>query len=269
MEMLQDPEVFRLKDAFGNLARLLGEDSVFALDGKEHMASRSVLAPAFSSTVFPFYLERIRERAYKTWERLVGRAEKFQLASIFQEHYFTVTIEMTAGVNMDGEKAGEIRDLFHIVQDSVIDANFGEALKEGQKAQKQLESITRGLGLRNPETRAEMIEELRKYADEPVKLGQKSFGKEGVDVLLVAIANSKLSTKKGAVNDEEVIDALCRSIVLLWFAGFATSSVTSMNASFDIGFNDSLRDALVAEQDQIVSNAAAGFKAVTYEQIKS
>ncbi len=102
-----------------------------------------------------------------------------------------------------------------------------------------------------------------------MKLGQKSFGKEVIDVLLVAIANSGLSTEKGAVNDEETIGALCRSIVLLWFAGFSSTAVTRMNASFEIGLEDSLRDALIAEQDQIISNAAAGDQTVTYEQITS
>jgi len=99
-----------------------------------------------------------------------------------------------------------------------------------------------------------------------VKLGTKDISSGYVNVLLVSIANSSLSTYENAALDEELIDRLTRNIMFLWFAGYFTSVLTSYCGVFELGFRPEILSRLVREQDVITDTFAEGKREVTYEQ---
>ncbi len=270
VEILKDPDLFRSSGAFGTFGKLFGNDAMLQQDGIDHAKSRAALQPAFSPSLFPLYFKRGLSRARRTWDRVLekkARGEKVQLESIFREHYLGITIEMTTGVDMDGEESARIRKLYTTLQNGFFTPPFGPLWNSAIRSRDEIRAILANVVKRNLAERADIIEKLREYGDDVVKMGFKDIAKGNVDVLLVSIAGSSLSTEKGAPIDEEVVDSLCRSMILLWFAGYATAAATSMCASFEMGLDDDVREKLIAEQDRIMASAPDGDDTLTYEQV--
>ncbi len=109
------------------------------------------------------------------------------------------------------------------------------------------------------------IGKLREYGDKLNYLASKDIVKGDVNVLLIAIASSSHMIGKGEEEDRETIKSLAVQMVLLWFAGYATSAATTACCAFEMGWDDSIWDRLMAEQDDIVADA--GFGDVTYDQV--
>ena len=74
--------------------------------------------------------------------------------------------------------------------------------------------------------RRAVIEKLRSYGGDIAKLGAKHMKTGDVDVLVVAIATSGLSTQRGAVLDDAIVSRAAYSMMLLWPAGYMTSAGT-------------------------------------------
>jgi len=58
-------------------------------------------------------------------------------------------------------------------------------------------------------------------------------------------------------------------MVLLWFAGYLTSALTSCAGMLELRFREGILSRLVKEQDGIIETFAGGEREVTYEQIVS
>lgn len=126
--------------------------------------------------------------------------------------------------------------------------------------------ILKDLVIRNLQQKKETIEKLREYGDNLSFMGSKDIAKGDVNVLLIAIARSTLKPGYDQENDPAVIDSLVNLMLLLWFAGYATSAVTSACASFEMGMDRDIWDRLVEEQDELVREA--GTTEVSYDQVK-
>ncbi len=271
IDVMRDDEVFRSKGAIPTFEPMFGADSMILLDGREHAIARAAFAPAFSPSLFPYYFKRALRRAQKTWESVhdaVRSGDEVRLGPVFRSHYLSIIIEMTTGLDIDSERWLHVPKLFEKGSRLFFSNKFSSGYKEGIRARDKLMAILKELVHDKLRTRADTIEKLREYGNDVVKLGLKDVSLGDVDILLVSIANSSLSTQPGGATDDAVVASLSRSILLLWFAGFMTAAVTSINGSFELGLNDEFYRRLVDEQDSIVATANGNVE-VTYEQTTS
>ena len=265
----RDEEVFRSKGAFDTLGQLLGKDNVIVSDFDVHTKGRSRIMPAFAPALFPQYMSYVSNRARKTWERVHERhsaGEKIKLEPVFRENYVSIIVEMTTGIDMDGENAVYIRELFQKFLIAIFSPQFGPVWNAGIKSRDALLDMIAEVVRKNLRERSDAIKKLRGYGDRIMRMGVKEVGVGDIDILLVLVAESSLSAEPGAEIDEEVVKSLAYIILLLWFGGYSTSAATSMCMSFEMGLDDSIFKRLVAEQDSIVA-AADGAKEVTYQQL--
>ncbi len=269
VEAFRDPEVFRTKGSFEAFETMFGEDNITVNDFEVHTKGRNRIMPAFAPALFPQYMGYISKRARKTWERVHERSsagEQIKLEPVFRENYVAIVVEMTTGIDMDGENAARIRQLFQKFLVSIFSPKFGPVRNAGIKSRDTLMGIIAEVVRKNLRERRDEINKLRGYGDRIMRMGVKEVAVGNVDILLVLMAESSLSTEPGAAIDEEVVESLCYIILLLWFAGYSTSAATSTCMSFEMGLDDSIFRRLVAEQDPIVA-AADGVKNVTYQQL--
>ena len=267
-EVMRNTEVFQSKGSSPALLRMFGENSMIILDGEEHAVVRSAVAPAFAPSVFPLYQKRIVSRARKTWESVfesMKSGENVLLAPVFRRHYLSIVVEMTSGVDMDGELSTRVPALFDKVMIMFFTPKYFPKYNEGMQAREELMEILGDMVRWNLANRAHTIEKLREYGDDVVKLGLKDVARGEVDMLLVSMASSSMSTKPGVTPDSELVESLCNTVLLLWLAGYMTAAATSMSSSFEIGFNDEIREKLISEQEALVKDAN-GNREVTYEQ---
>ena len=274
IQILRDSNTFTCRGAFDTFESIFGLDVVMVQDGVEHAKSRATLAPAFATPLLPHYFNRILHISKITWNRVehLNRCGKqVKLETILREHYLAITVETTTGIVMKGENAILIRDLYDKIQAAFLSPPFGPIWNCGRRAFDQLLQLLVDVVRNDLKYRAVTIEKLRQYGDNLVKFGLKDLarGDSDVHMLLISIANSSLETGDNANINQDVVEYLCRSIMLLFFASYATSSATSMCASFEIGLDDSIRAKLVAEQIAIVESANLPDNSVTYEQVAS
>lgn len=123
--------------------------------------------------------------------------------------------------------------------------------------------------IENLSRRRDIIEKLREYGDDAVKMCMKDISNGNVYVLLVSIAKSSLGADANEPLDEEIIAALCRTITGLWFAGYITAALTSICGTFELGYRDGILSRLVKEQEDIINTFAGGEREVSYGQIVS
>lgn len=268
LDALRDVDVFRSEGAFEIFKDLFGEDTKIANDFAVHAKSRNAVAPAFAPSLFPYYFEKVRRRVNSTWERVLAKAtagNEVKLADEFRLHYLSIAIELTTGVDMDGMEASNIVQKFERFQLAFFTPKFGPIWNMCTSARDEILSILSNVVHRNLKERSDPINKLREYGQDIVKLGVKDIVSGEVDVMLVLIANSSLSTEADAIIDEEVVSSLCRPMLLLWTAGYQTAAVTSMSTSFEMGLNQSIYTQLVIEQDSIVASTSNEQIEVTYE----
>ncbi len=269
VEAFRDADVFRSKGGFVAFEPLLGEDCLLISDFDVHTKGRNRIMPAFAPALFPQYMGYISKRARKTWKRVYERytaGEQIKLEPVFRENYVGIIVEMTTGIDMDGANATHIRELFQKFLISIFSPQFGPVWNAGMKSRNALMDMIAKVVRKNLRERSGEINKLREYGDSIMKEGVKEVAVGNVDILLVLVAESSLSTEPGAAIDEEVVESLCYSILLLWFAGYSTSAATNMCLSFELGLDDFAMKRIVAEQDSVVA-AADGVKNVTYEQL--
>jgi len=268
-DILKNDGIFKTKGAMPALEALFGEDNMMMLSGKDHELARSAMAPAFSSALFPYYMKNVVKRTLQTWRRVEGAVRKdgsTQLDPTFREHYLAITIEMSTGIEVKSERSSVMRNLFADFVKLFISSPILPSYKRGIEARDKIRAILRDVIIENITRRRDIIEKLREYGDDIVKLGIKDISSGNVDILLVSIANSSLSTDENEPLDEELIGALGRSISGLWLAGYLTSAVTSTCGIFELGFRDDVLSRLMKEQDAIMDT---GEREVTYEQVQS
>jgi len=210
------------------------------------------------------------KRTHANWaavEATVKKDGRTSFDPIFREHYLAITIEMTTGVRVNSERSSLLISLFGDFSKTLIALPFMPSYKKGMAARDRIRGILREVILENITRRRALIDKLREYGDDVVKMGIKDISSGNVDVLLVTIANSTLSTEENAPLDEDLISTMSRNMMLLWFAGYITSALTSTCGVFEMGFRPEILSRLSEEQDDIVG--AAGETDVTYEQLNS
>lgn len=267
MTISRDPETFTTVGSFEPFAVMFGEDNPIVQDGVPHMRARNLLVGSFSPALFPFYFDFIVRRIRLTWERAhhnVNENGRIKLDPVLREHYLSVIVEMTTGIDMESTEAADLRTKFLEVQKAFFSPMFGPVWNAGLRNRdiltKRLEAIIRD----NLQHKAHIIEKLREYGDKLPQKGGKDISSGEVNVLLIAIANSELKTGDMHLNDPKIIADLTNLILVLWFAGYATSAATTACSALEIGMSEDIMAALVAEQDAMVS--AAGDRELTYAQ---
>ncbi len=271
IDVMKNPELFRSNGAFGPIEDLFGHDAMLVNDGDKHASLRSSVAPAFSPAMFPHYFSFVQRRVARTLEAFmekVATSGVVKLQPEFPVCFTSVIIELTTGIDMDGEKSIKLRDLFSDVQVAIFSPQIGPAWKKGLRSRSEVIDIVSEVVRDYLVTQADVIERLREYGDDVSRQGMKDIRAGEVNVLLILIANSSLSTEPGADNDEEIIMALSRMMLNLWFGGYSTAAALSACIALELGLNDDVREKLIAEQDAIVAGANRD-TTVTYEQTVS
>lgn len=269
-DIQRDPDVFRSKDGLHVIAECLGKDTIILLDGTDHAALRSLIAPAFSPALFPFYFETISERIAKNFaavERDVKRDGYAKMDPVFTRQFLSIIIGMTTGIEMDSDVAEFCQKRFLSLFTAMFSPPFGPIWNNGMKAREEIVSIIEGLVHQNLVEKKDLIDKLREYGDKLSFQASRDIKKGEVNVLLIAIANSSLKTGQGMRNDPDVIKNLTNIILFLWFAGYATSAATTSCSFFEMGMDGSVWSRLAEEQEAIVEEA--GSRNVTYEQVVS
>lgn len=263
----RNPEIFTTVGALGALAVLFGEDNPMVQDGAPHMLSRNLISGAFNPNTFPFYFSAIIRRIRLTWSRAqsdVNTKGHLKLDPVFREHYLSTIVEMTTGIDMESAEAADLRSSFMKIQKAFFSPMVGpfwnDAIRCRDTLRAQLEAIIR----ESLVNKADIIEKLREYGDKIAFKGRKDIVKGEVNVLLIAIANSDLKTGTGHTNNTTTITSLINLMMLLWFAGYATSAATTSCCALEIGMNDDIMNALLTEQEAIIS--VAGDRELTYAQ---
>ncbi len=267
VDILRDADTFRSKDSNDSFRQLFGGDAMVLLDAPDHAAVRNTIAPAFASGLFPFYFDAIRDRTRRMWarvERTVAEKGRVLLDPIFREHYLSIIVEMSSGIDMDRDDAEFIQENFLTMQQLVFTPPWGPLYSAGTAAKEKILARLASVVEKNLVEKADTISRLREYGDNLSYKGSKDIKNGDVNVLLIAIARSGLKTGREQNKNPEEIKDLCNLILLIWFAGFATSAATTSCAAFEMGLNQDIWSQLVAEQDGIVTKA--GSETVTYEQ---
>ncbi len=189
------------------------------------------------------------------------------LDPVFRKHYLSIIVEMTTGIDMDSEMASFISSKFFTLTFAFFSPPFGPVWDKGMKARDEVLEILKDVVKRSLSENKDTIEKLREYGENLCFQGSKDIREGEVNVLLIAIANSSLKTGDDEESDHDVIEDLANLILLLWFAGYATSAATSSCAAFEMGMDREIWNKLLEEQERII--AAAGDKEVQYSQVTS
>ncbi len=270
VDIQKDPEIFRSKGNFDVMEALFGSDVMTQIDGAHHASVRNTVAAAFAPALFPYFFDRILDRVHKTWravKRDVERKGRTKLDPIFRKHYLSIIVEMTTGIDMEPEIASFLQKRFFTLATAFFSPRFGPVWENGLKAQREIVAVLERVFKRNLSEKKDILEKLREYGENLAYQGTKDIRKGDVNVLLIAMANSDLKTGADEANDPDVVKKLMSLMLLLWFAGYATSAATSSCAAFEMGMDPNIWSTLEAEQNAIV--AAAGSKDVTFEQVTS
>ena len=151
------------------------------------------------------------------------------MAPRFRNSYFNMIVELTTGLqyNQDGGGLGsKLSAMFDDMFSVMPIARFGPGLKTRDALVEILCDIVRD----NLQKNRALIERLRGYGeDELVRQVTKEIrsGVDNINVLLITIASSTLSTDPRSKPDEEEVMNVAVSMCLLWLAGNATSAAAS------------------------------------------
>jgi len=274
----RDGQIFRARDTFEPSENLFGSDALFMLDGDDHSALRSVLAPAFSAAVFPLYMQGISRLVRNLWcnaEDIVSKKGRVALDPLFREHYLSITIEITTGLPDSSAVARQLRDKINTAQTMMYSPPFGPLFNRAVRARNEILRILENLIRTTLVEQADTILRLRAYGDKLTSLGGREIGNGEVNVLLIMLASSDLPTSSPDTYSEDnaaTIAKLARVLVVLWFAGYMTSAATTSCAAFEAGFSPEIWDALAKEQADILESRSDGDTyryEPTYQEITS
>lgn len=270
MSILKHPELFTSEGSFDAMEAIFGADSMILQDGAAHAALRATVAPAFAPALFPFFFPAIRARAEKTWadvESAVQKEGTVKLDPVFRQCYLSIVVEMTTGLDMDGELAPFVLRNFWEMMNGFISPPFGPIWDAGMMARDDMTDFLKKLISTTVVEKKHVIDKLREYGDSLSYKGSRDIRSGEVNVMLIAIAKSGLATDADAENNPEEVSTLANLMLLLWFAGYATSAATTSCAAFEMGLDADVWSQLRAEQDAIT--AQAGGPEVTYPQTQA
>ncbi len=267
-EMMNDPDTFRAAGTDPRLVNVFGEQSLIVNDGEVHAKSRANFLPAFSRKVFPAYFQFIQKRVVAKWASIAREfadGEKVLLDPEFRELYLAIMIEITTGVAKDDEFYTQIRALYLRLNYGFLTPQYGPVFENAMRAKFELLGLVSSVIERVLIEQAEVIEALRSYGDDVIAQGSKELGNTEVNMLLLLIAAEK-GIQTGVKNDPVVYQSLAQHIVGIWFAGFATTAVTSSCLFFETLRSPSLWNELVAEQEDIIAKNQ-GARQIEYAQL--
>lgn len=269
VDILRNTDLFQSKDAFDAFSRFFGKDSIITLDPPAHGAARGTVASAFSSSLFPLYFPCILAHTQMLWQRILNdrrKGNEVLLDPRFRDHYLSIIVEISTGLHADSCTSAAVRKHFGNIQDAFFLPAFGPVWNRAQKAKQAIFEILRGIIATNLAKKSHVIEKLRQYGDKLPYLGSKDIKNGEVDVMLVVMAISNISTEPGVQPDPHIVTSVCNMMLMLWFAGYSTSAAASSSAVFELGWDSSLVMQLRAEQDELIASAD-GDRDMTYNQV--
>lgn len=268
-EILRDAHVFRSADAFPNLKHMFGESTPTVLDGAQHTAARRLLSGVLSPRLFESYMPTLRKSFKYTLERAREKSQHGRVIfdPLIREAFLGSMVEISAGLCIEDDRAAYIRQRFARVLNAFVGPTFGPVFRSGIKACEDTIDMLAEILKKTLVDHADTIERLRSMDDEKLAVhGVQEIAKLGGNGLILSAARSGLRTGPRQTHDESVVRNVCRSLIGLWFAGYATAAATTCSAIFEAGFNKDIWNQLVAEQDALVE-ASEGEKDLQYEQL--
>ena len=107
-------QIFSSKLAYADQARFLGEHFLLFRDGKEHLALRRRLNPAFRPAALKSYLEIMNEHIAERASRW-ATATQPRLAEEIRQLTLDIAVEAIAGAEVGPESDGFIRHFIHML----------------------------------------------------------------------------------------------------------------------------------------------------------
>lgn len=271
IDVLRDPVHFPSGDGIPSFVQMFGSDNIVNLDGTAHAAARDLNAPAFAGPVLDYYFQLVRERVEDTWKSVHSRAndnptrEPVKLDPVFREMYLGIVIEMTTGISWGSDQMDTLVSNCRLILDALSMPPFGPGRNRALLARHEIRSIVANIVKDRVRQDRDVLDEIRLQFDDAESTKRIAPG-IGIDLLHILIAKSGLSTTPGAQCDDDEVSRLVRAIVVIWFAGYATTAVTSSCASFELGWDAELYSRLTEEQDALVSTS--GKVEVSVDQLK-
>lgn len=267
-DILRDPSVFSSNVNNFKFSFFIGADSFMFKDGRKHLIERNKIAPAFSPSMFPLYFERLRATTESFWDTIADRSKtrKVMLDSELRNFFMGNTIELTTGVSANSQISSTVRELFMDLLNGMLGPAWGPIWDINIEKRDELVQILSKITNDKLVNEADIIEEFRKSINEKSSVSNvKSLLKSGADILQAVLAGVSLKTGPNQSHDPVEFEKLINLLILLWAAGFFTTSATTSCAIFELGMNTNIRRRLVAEQEEIVKKA--GSREVRYEQL--
>lgn len=258
-----------------SFTRTFGPDTLLFIDGPPHAAKKATVAPAFSPQLFPLYFETVQAAATTFWERAAAElatapSGKVKLEELVKDHYFSIFLNVTTGgaYTTDGAtpqaQYAAMRDQFILVTKGFISPPFTRAFRRGIASREALMRTISTLVSERLATRADTIERLRSARSGNVIRAAKADLRGGrVDLLTVLCASSPLRTGPGVEHDPAQLHELAELVLLLWNAGYATQSLSTLCCVFEAAGDRTIWRRLRDEQAGLVRQ----HRSLTLEQI--
>ncbi len=267
-EMMNDPDTFRAAGADPKTVQLFTEEAVNVHDGEMHAQLRASFTPVFSRKAFPAYFQFVEKRVVAKWAsvaREFANGEKVLLDPQFRDLYLAIMIEISTSITKDDDYYAQINALNKRLGFALISPEYGPIFEDAMKAKDELRDLVSGVIERVLVEQADVIKTLRSYGGEVIAQGSKDLGNTEVNMLLLWLA-AETKIQIGVKNDPVLYQNLAMKIVGIWFAGFATSAITSSCAIFEMLRDRSLWNELVAEQEVIIAKNQ-GARRIEYSQL--
>ena len=267
-DILRDPSVFSSSVNNYKFEFFVGADSLLFRDGPTHLMERNKIAPAFSPSMFPFYFEKLRATTESFWNGIADESKKRKMVldPELRNFYMGNTIELTTGVSSTSQLNVKVREIFNDIVNGMIGPAWGPIWDRAARKREELVQILSQIIKDKLVNEADIIEEVRKSIQEKTTVSNvKTLLKSGADILQAILASLPLKTGPNQTHDPVEFEKLINLLILLWAAGFFTTSAITSCSIFEMGMNTGIMERLLAEQDDIMKKA--GSREVLYEQL--
>lgn len=272
-ELVPDVDTFRSRNSVPVIPEFFGQSHPINLDGTKHKTFRTNIAAGFSAEILPFYAERVRHTVEDAWikmsikTRIEGKQGK--LRDMTQELYLGLMVEFANGIKLTDDEKKEMLPKMRAINEGFIYPEFTPKYKKALKFKNELQDKSEAYIRHMLVADAEIINELRKYGDDALKEGRKGIIGRKICIMHIwcAMLPVIVGPRANIDNDPEDIREIARMAFLLWHTGTATMGVTASWALMEMGFDDTIWNRLVEEQDSILKKTPGDDRSVKYDQI--
>lgn len=270
-QIYRNNEVFVSSDGAWppSMEALFGSSTLFVTEGEQHDTRRAIVQPAFSPTMFRNYFTPTLHSTYRLWDDVsqhLDQKRSVPFLPLVKDHFLRIIIAVTTGLEMnqaDQSTFRRLRNLYFRFENGMIPLGltYNNAFAAREELLAFYDDIIRERLVRD----ANIIDNLRASGDNIAKASFSELKQSSIDILTVAIARSPLNTGTNQEQDSNELNKVAELMLLLWFAGFSTQATTMASCVMELGFDDTIRDRLKAEQDEIMGRS--GSNDVTLNQV--